>query len=116
MSVCRAFVTSESAEAHRKLFEEIDVIVKLDTAHSLKVHYMHGEGWQVITMDEHKGQALGELISIEDYAISCPGAVTDYLPRFNYNRVRAISQRRCSRWWKSSLSLLPCSFSPPFAV
>lgn len=68
MSVCRAFVTSESAEAHRKLFEEIDVIVKLDTAHSLKVHYMHGEGWQVITMDEHKGQALGFGLYLSDVA------------------------------------------------
>ncbi|KAG8957771.1 hypothetical protein FRC00_003541 [Tulasnella sp. 408] len=68
MSVCRAFITSESAEAHRKLFEELDAIVKVDTAHPLRFHYMDGEGWQVITMDEHKGQALGFGLYLSDVA------------------------------------------------
>lgn len=60
-SACRAFTTSESAEAHRQLFHEIDAVVKADTGEWLMFYYLHGEGWQVITLDEHKGQALGEL-------------------------------------------------------
>lgn len=64
ISVCRAFTTSESAEAHQRLFEEGDFIVKLDTETPLQFYYLHHEDWQVITMDEHKGQVLGKQLSI----------------------------------------------------
>lgn len=60
MSVARAFVTSECAEAHVALFREIVAIVKEDTGEDLKFWHIHDEGIQVMTMDEHKGQALGK--------------------------------------------------------
>lgn len=57
--MCRAFVNSQSADAHEHLFRVIDAIFEQDVGHPLEFYHLHGKGIQVITVDEHKGQALG---------------------------------------------------------
>lgn len=52
-------MTSESAEAHRILFHKISAIVAQDTGIPLQFLYIHGQGIEIITVDEGKGQALG---------------------------------------------------------
>ena len=58
--VCRAFTTSQSAEAHRILFQRIFEIVEADTGKQVQFHHIHGTGWDTVIADEHRGQALGE--------------------------------------------------------
>ncbi|KAG8878220.1 hypothetical protein FRB97_002678, partial [Tulasnella sp. 331] len=59
IALCRAFITSQSAEAHKYLFTKIFEIVKQDTGRDMEFAHIHGRGSEVWTMDEHKGQALG---------------------------------------------------------
>lgn len=60
ISLCRAIVTAGHTEAHRQLFHEISNIVELDTGQPLHFQFVHGDGLEVITVDEHKGQAKGK--------------------------------------------------------
>ncbi|TDL13756.1 hypothetical protein BD410DRAFT_720612 [Rickenella mellea] len=57
--VCRAFVTSQSAEAHFKLFKRIFSIAEADTGIAVRFRHIHGEGFDSWIADAHKGQALG---------------------------------------------------------
>ncbi|KIO26910.1 hypothetical protein M407DRAFT_7585 [Tulasnella calospora MUT 4182] len=66
ISYCRVFITSESAEAHRILFHKISAIVTQDTGTPLQFLYIHGQGIEVITADEGKGQALGLGLFLKD--------------------------------------------------
>ncbi|KAG8988603.1 hypothetical protein FRB90_002658, partial [Tulasnella sp. 427] len=66
ISYCRVFMTSESAEAHRLLFHQISRIVTQDTGTPLQFAYIHGQGIEVITADEGKGQALGLGLFLQD--------------------------------------------------
>lgn len=61
MALCRAFITSESAEAHQRLFERIFEVVKRDTGEDACWFHIHGRGFEIWTLDAHKGQALGEI-------------------------------------------------------
>lgn len=53
-------ITSESAESHRILFQRISNIVAIDTGTPLQFFYIDGQGIEVVTADEGKGQALGK--------------------------------------------------------
>ncbi|KAG6847309.1 hypothetical protein H0H93_008916, partial [Arthromyces matolae] len=63
---CRIFLNRQTAEAHARLFQEIDDIVKEDTGHSLRWRHIHGQDLDdteglilQITADQHLGQAKG---------------------------------------------------------
>jgi len=56
----RAFITSQSAEAHFILFSHIFDIAKSDTGLSVKFHHIDGSGIQFVVADGHKGQGLDE--------------------------------------------------------
>jgi len=59
--VCaRAFITAQHAAAHVKLLEIIFNIAQDDTGLYPQFRYMHGEGYETITADAHKGEALGK--------------------------------------------------------
>jgi hypothetical protein len=60
--VCtRAFITSQSAAAHKYLFQRIFSIVEHDTGQPVHFRHIHGVGFETIVADAHKGQALGKL-------------------------------------------------------
>ena len=58
--VCRAFVTSQSANAHLELFKRIFAIAVTDTGLPVRFRHIHGDGFEIFVADEHKGQNLGE--------------------------------------------------------
>ncbi|KIJ42824.1 hypothetical protein M422DRAFT_253914 [Sphaerobolus stellatus SS14] len=58
--VCRAFTSSQSAEAHRILFQRIFEIVEADTGQQVQFRHIHGSGWDTVIGDEHRGQALAD--------------------------------------------------------
>ncbi|KAF8489146.1 hypothetical protein JB92DRAFT_2620614, partial [Gautieria morchelliformis] len=55
----RAFITSQSAAAHQYLFQSILALVEHDTGHPVHFRHIHGDGFETIVADAHKGQALG---------------------------------------------------------
>ncbi|GJJ12557.1 hypothetical protein Clacol_006800 [Clathrus columnatus] len=55
--VAQAFITSQSAYAHYKLFKHIFSIVKIDTGRSVHFRHIHGDGIDTFTADGHRGQA-----------------------------------------------------------
>ncbi|KAF8525595.1 hypothetical protein BU17DRAFT_41669, partial [Hysterangium stoloniferum] len=57
--VTRAFTTSQSALAHKILFRCIFNIVEEDTGSKVKFRHIHGEGFDSVMADGHRGQALG---------------------------------------------------------
>ena len=64
---CRVFLTQETAEAHQRVFELINDIVKEDTGRNLKWYHIHAEnptdynGYVLqFTGDQHGGQAKGK--------------------------------------------------------
>ncbi|KZV94541.1 hypothetical protein EXIGLDRAFT_748607 [Exidia glandulosa HHB12029] len=59
VTLCRAFITSQTAEAHQLLFREIFRIAEQDTGRSAQFRHLHGRGLEIVTADEHKGQAKG---------------------------------------------------------
>jgi hypothetical protein len=59
--VARAFLTSESSEAHFLLFSRIFEIAQRDTGLEVTFHYINESGIQSIVADGHRGQALGRL-------------------------------------------------------
>lgn len=65
----RAFTTSQSAQAHFILFKKIFEIATLDTGIPVRFQYIHGFGFLVWIADAHKGQALGELVTVHDFYI-----------------------------------------------
>jgi len=54
-----AFINSQSTAAHCHLFEHLFHIVKEDTGQDVQFLHIHGTGIHTITVDGHKGQALG---------------------------------------------------------
>ncbi|KIJ27110.1 hypothetical protein M422DRAFT_271724 [Sphaerobolus stellatus SS14] len=56
--IARAFTTSQSAKAHKFLFQQIFAIVEADTGQQVQFRHIHGTGWDTIIADEHRGQAL----------------------------------------------------------
>ncbi|KIJ26347.1 hypothetical protein M422DRAFT_272586 [Sphaerobolus stellatus SS14] len=54
--VAHAFTTSQSAKAHKVLFQRIFAIVEADTGQ--QVQHIHGTGWDTIITDEHHGLAI----------------------------------------------------------
>ncbi|EJD41424.1 hypothetical protein AURDEDRAFT_169588 [Auricularia subglabra TFB-10046 SS5] len=59
ITLCRAFTECQSAEAHFALFRIIFQIMKDDTGCGVRFRHIHGDGLEIWTADEHKGQALG---------------------------------------------------------
>ena len=57
--VARAFTSSQSAAAHRILFARIFAIAEADTGQSVRFRHIHGDGFDIVMADGHKGQALG---------------------------------------------------------
>ncbi|KAF8588892.1 hypothetical protein K439DRAFT_1613231 [Ramaria rubella] len=57
--VARTFTMSQSAEAHRILFNRIFAIVHEDTGRPVQFHHIHGIGFDTFMADGHLGQALG---------------------------------------------------------
>ncbi|KAF8523178.1 hypothetical protein BU17DRAFT_64069 [Hysterangium stoloniferum] len=57
--VTQAFTTSQSALAHKILFQCIFNIVEEDTGSKVKFRHIHGEGFDSVMADGHRGQALG---------------------------------------------------------
>ncbi|KIJ41602.1 hypothetical protein M422DRAFT_255217 [Sphaerobolus stellatus SS14] len=57
--VARAFITSQSAEAHKILFTRIFSIMEQDTGQPARFRCIHGTGYEIFMADGHKGQALG---------------------------------------------------------
>ncbi|KLO19044.1 hypothetical protein SCHPADRAFT_818851 [Schizopora paradoxa] len=55
----RVFTSSQTANAHFQIFTNVFRIAEGDSGLKLKLHYMHGEGLELITADGHRGQALG---------------------------------------------------------
>ncbi|KIJ46297.1 hypothetical protein M422DRAFT_250346 [Sphaerobolus stellatus SS14] len=64
--VARAFITSQSARAHKILFQRIFDIVEGDTGQQVQFRHIHGTGWDTIIADEHRGQALGLGLYLQD--------------------------------------------------
>ncbi|KZV98486.1 hypothetical protein EXIGLDRAFT_832155 [Exidia glandulosa HHB12029] len=59
VTLCRAFTECQSAEAYLELFRSIFRIIEEDTGSPVRVRHIHGDGLEIVTADEHKGQALG---------------------------------------------------------
>ncbi|KAF8576274.1 hypothetical protein K439DRAFT_1367727 [Ramaria rubella] len=57
--VACAFTTSQSAEAHRILFNRIFAIVHEDTGKTVQFRNIHSVGFDTFMADRHLGQALG---------------------------------------------------------
>ncbi|KAF8581006.1 hypothetical protein K439DRAFT_1619372 [Ramaria rubella] len=57
--VACAFTTSQSAEAHRILFNCIFAIVHEDTSQTVQSQHIHGVAFDTFMADRHIGQALG---------------------------------------------------------
>lgn len=61
--VCRAFTTSQSAEAHLELFKRIFKIAEADTGQKVCFRHIDGRGFDTFVMDGHRGQARGKFTS-----------------------------------------------------
>lgn len=59
MVLARAFMTSQSADAHVILFCQIFEIAETDTGIPVQFFHIHGTGMKSIVADGHRGQALG---------------------------------------------------------
>ncbi|KIJ43707.1 hypothetical protein M422DRAFT_252951 [Sphaerobolus stellatus SS14] len=57
--VARAYVNSQSADAHLVLFQRIFAIAAADTGREVRIWHIHGDGLDTITADRHRGQAIG---------------------------------------------------------
>ena len=58
--VCaRAFINSQTANAHLILFRRIFEIATSDTGIPVMFRHIHGSGIESVVTDSHKGQALG---------------------------------------------------------
>ncbi|KIJ51998.1 hypothetical protein M422DRAFT_243573 [Sphaerobolus stellatus SS14] len=71
--VYRAFTSSQSAEAHRILFQRMFEIVEADTGQQFQFRHIHGSGWDTVIGDEHRGQALGLGLRLQDMCRDMPG-------------------------------------------
>ncbi|KIJ22472.1 hypothetical protein M422DRAFT_277086 [Sphaerobolus stellatus SS14] len=58
----RVFISSQSAEAHRIMFEKIFELVHEDTGHHVQFKYIHGNDIETVVADAHKGQAMGKIM------------------------------------------------------
>ncbi|KAG1814626.1 uncharacterized protein BJ212DRAFT_1242882, partial [Suillus subaureus] len=87
----RAFTTSQSAQAHFILFQQIFEIASADTGCTVQFHYMHGEGIQTIIADGHKGQGLGKYIFLH----SEPATMTQPLSFATWIHMATCSQFYC---------------------
>jgi len=57
--IARGFINSQSAQAHRILFNHIFSIAEQDTGCPIQFRHIHGTGWDTVIADAHKGQARG---------------------------------------------------------
>ncbi|KIJ23167.1 hypothetical protein M422DRAFT_276315 [Sphaerobolus stellatus SS14] len=71
--VARAFTTSQSAAAHHVLFKRIFEIVEADTGQQVQFRHIHGTGWDTIIADEHRGQALGLGLYLQEICCNMAG-------------------------------------------
>lgn len=60
ISCARVFLNSQTAEAHEAVLIKLTEIVEQDCGAPIRLAYMHGEGWDTMTVDEHRGEALGQ--------------------------------------------------------
>lgn len=59
MVLARAFMTSQSADAHTILFRHIWSIAEQDTGVPVMFYHINGTGIESVVADGHRGQALG---------------------------------------------------------
>ncbi|KAF8582842.1 hypothetical protein K439DRAFT_1350218 [Ramaria rubella] len=71
--VAHAFTTSQSAEAHRILFNRIFAIVHEDTGKTVQFRHIHSVGFDTFMADRHLGQALGLGLCCEEICQSMAG-------------------------------------------
>ncbi|KIJ28725.1 hypothetical protein M422DRAFT_269933 [Sphaerobolus stellatus SS14] len=71
--VCRAFTSSQSADAHRILFRRIFEIVEADTGQQVQFRHIHGNGWDTVIGDEHRGKALDLGLRLQEICRDMPG-------------------------------------------
>ncbi|KAF8576790.1 hypothetical protein K439DRAFT_1622602 [Ramaria rubella] len=71
--VAHVFTTSQSAKAHRILFNSVFAIVYEDTGETVKFQHLHGVGFDTFMADGHLGQALGLGLCCEDMCRSLAG-------------------------------------------
>lgn len=69
----RAFITSQSAEAHLILFRRIFEIASSDSGLTVSILHIHGHGIESCIADGHKGQGLGKTLQlpIAVYILTC---------------------------------------------
>ncbi|EJD42614.1 hypothetical protein AURDEDRAFT_168425 [Auricularia subglabra TFB-10046 SS5] len=68
VTLCRAFMTSMSAEAHLVLYRELFKIAEHDTGQKPCFHHLHGDGFEIWTADDDKGHALGLGMYLQELA------------------------------------------------
>ncbi|KAG6374217.1 hypothetical protein JVT61DRAFT_4875 [Boletus reticuloceps] len=70
--VCaRAFINSQTANAHLIFFRRIFEIAMGDTGVPVMFRHIHGSGIESVVADSHKGQALGRCLGMFCVEISC---------------------------------------------
>ncbi|KIJ47868.1 hypothetical protein M422DRAFT_248459 [Sphaerobolus stellatus SS14] len=71
--IAHAFTTSQSAKTHKVLFQRIFAIVEADTGQQVQFQHIHRTGWDTIITDEHRGQALGLGLCLQDICRNTSG-------------------------------------------
>lgn len=59
ITLCRCFVTGEDETTYYNLFEYLQERIKSFTGRDIHWKHIHGDGWQVVTLDMDKGQIKG---------------------------------------------------------
>lgn len=60
ITLCRAFTTRQDAEGYKALFQKVFEIMAKHTRKSVCFSYLHGSGFESITMDMDEGQMHGK--------------------------------------------------------
>ena len=59
MTLCRAFTTRQDADGYECLFQRVFELMERYTNEQTHFHYLHGRGFESITLDQDNGQMLG---------------------------------------------------------
>lgn len=59
ITLCRAFTNHQDAEGYKYLFEKVFGLVERYSNQPVGFHYLHGHGFESITLDMDEGQMLG---------------------------------------------------------
>ncbi|EJD34665.1 hypothetical protein AURDEDRAFT_176300 [Auricularia subglabra TFB-10046 SS5] len=134
MTLCRAFLTSMTAEAHLALYRQIFAIAEKDTGRKPRFHHLHGDGFEVWTADDDKGHALGLGKFLQELAQSlddpdryephkrlCDLTPYEHLARFlrlclvHFKRnIKKLEHRVTTQVYQAMLSLAACETHADF--